>query len=562
VFLLGNPALRMISTRPVEEQAGLQDVVERAAAWLKECIHGKIRGTKIHAVCPAPSEDYMPTRLIEITNNDGQFELKVREMKGCPTEPYAALSYCWGGDQATKSTQALLPQWMISIPWDKLPQTLQDAVTFCDKLHIRFLWVDALCIVQDDPNHKAREIAQMPNVYRNSIFTIAASRASNVQEGFLGERIATEFPDLVFELPYRVTRPPALGSITLIKTKIEPEPLDTRGWALQERLLSPRTIEFGSRQLRCICQHNPRGIIDGWRLHPETNSSRQDKLSDTVVLQFDALQDQPAHAQRAGFEEAMENWFSLVKVYSHRRLTLPTDRILAISGIAERYGRVFGDQYCAGLWRSTFAKALYWKPTHEGGKMHPRPQAWQGPSWSWISVNGPVEFPRFKSTGEHEPQIIAIDIELANPADPYGALLEGSGRLTVRARMSPAVLRFEERRDGMLEVFAGSISMGGGNDIFQIPITYDALETEEERGENNAVFLELSTVLGEQKWSTKGLIARGEGNDTFTRIGTFDYTTSDERSRQNDESLEAWQKRMHYEFCWFSGNKEKVVDIV
>jgi hypothetical protein len=281
-----------------------------------------------------------------------------------------------------------------------------------------------------------------------------------------------------------------------------------------------------------------------------------------LQLEFDALQDRQVHAQHADFEEAMENWFSLVKVYSHRHLTFATDRILAISGIAERYGRVFGDQYCAGLWRSTFAKALYWKSTHEGGKMHSRPQVWQGPSWSWISVNGPVEFPTSRSTDEHEPQIIAVDIKLTNPADPYGALLEGSGRLTVRARKGPAVLSFKEGRDGVMQVLAASISMGGGSDIFQIPITYDALETEEERGENNAVFLELSSVRGDHTWSTKGLIARGDVADTFTRIGTFHYTTPEGRRRQKGESLEAWQKRMYHEFCWFSGNKEEVVDII
>jgi len=137
--------------------------------------------------------------------------------------------------------------WTTSIPWDKLPQTLRDAVIIRDKLRVRYLWVDALCIVQDDANHMAKEIAAMPDVYQNSAFTIAASSASNVRQGFLAKRSRADDPTSIFQLRYQVENPEEVGSIILIRAKIDPEPLDTRAWALQERLLSPRTIEFGTR---------------------------------------------------------------------------------------------------------------------------------------------------------------------------------------------------------------------------------------------------------------------------------------------------------------------------
>jgi hypothetical protein len=305
----------------------------------------------------------------------GERVLRVREMQGCPGEPYAALSYCWGGDQPVKSTLALISKWRMGIPWERLPKTLQDALIVCQMLGIRFLWVDAFCIVQDDPHDKSVEIGQMPNIYRNSTVTIAASRASSVVEGFLGDRTATNFPDQVFELPYQCQNG-QLGSITLIRTHIEPEPLDVRGWTLQERLLSPRTLEFGTRQLRWICQKSNQGISDGWRQAAEHNETRKDNLDDIEVLQaqFDTLQGIQHKMQGRELGKAMENWYRLVRVYTSRSLTVPTDRILAISGIAERYGQAFGDQYCAGIWRATLSSALLWK-TH-GENMQPRPQKW------------------------------------------------------------------------------------------------------------------------------------------------------------------------------------------
>jgi Heterokaryon incompatibility protein (HET) len=89
------------------------------------------------------------------------------------------------------------------IMWQDLPQTLKDAISVTQELHIRFLWIDSLCIVQDDAEETPTEIAHMPEIYSCAAVTILASRASNVQEGFLQNRQITRYPDLVFELPYR-----------------------------------------------------------------------------------------------------------------------------------------------------------------------------------------------------------------------------------------------------------------------------------------------------------------------------------------------------------------------
>ncbi|KAH0565008.1 hypothetical protein GP486_001606 [Trichoglossum hirsutum] len=331
---------------------------------------------------------------------------------------------------------------------------------------------------------------------------------------------------------------------------------------MQERLLSPRTIEFGTRQLRFICQHNPRGITDGWRLKSEENKYRQDNLDDVAVLQadFDALQGTQRQMPIIGFEEGMHNWMKLVEVFTHRFVTMSRDRILAISGIAERYGRVFGDQYCAGIWRSTFAKALFWEPA---GELHPRPQIWQGPSWSWTSINGPVRFTLDSVSDEDELPIVAIDIELANPANPYGELLEGSGHLTLKARTLMALLTFVEDKAFGPEVFAKGVMMRRNITTFTIRVSYDALDpTDEERDANNVVLIELSSKCGDHNWSCRGMVVRLVTEDIYTRVETFEYKTDGTNRRKDDESLEQWQQRVFRELSWFSGECAKVIDII
>ncbi|KAH0565009.1 hypothetical protein GP486_001607, partial [Trichoglossum hirsutum] len=175
-----NPASRVISTRPIEKEGGSDQTFMKVSAWLNECLYEQRRGKKTHSNCPKPTDNYMPTRLVEISSHTDQYRLKLQESKGSVTEPYVALSYCWGGDQPFKLTQKWLNEWIVDIPRDELPQTIKDAVAVCQKLGIRFFWVDSICIIQDDANDKAVEIAQMPHIYRNSTVTVAASRAATV----------------------------------------------------------------------------------------------------------------------------------------------------------------------------------------------------------------------------------------------------------------------------------------------------------------------------------------------------------------------------------------------
>lgn len=551
----GNPAAASIKTRPIEREVGSKAALARVSRWLHACLHETTRGERIHRRCLKPTEGYMPTRLIEITVKERQYELKLREMKNSPSENYCALSYCWGGEQSIKSTRATLAKWLDHLPWEQLPRTLRHAAIVCHSLNIRYLWIDAFCIIQDDDKDKATEISDMANVYRNSTLTIAASRAASAHEGFLGERSAALFTDQVYELAYQPKRAAGLGSIFTIFAQIDPEPLDTRGWTLQERLLSPRTIEFGSRQMRFICQSNPRGVTDGWRLWAEHNNARQDNLENANVLyaEFDALE--PV-LSGPDLTEVFDSWYRLIESYTYRHLSVPQDRILAVSGIAERYGRLLGDKYYAGHWRSSLARSLYWKAKDPS---RPRPQVPQGPSWSWLSLDGPVEFPRISHADSLEPHVVDINAALRNEAHPYGAIFTNDARLTVKARLNSAVLQFQDGLFGKVDAYASGISLNSAaGDIFTMAIDVDCLEEANEgREANDTVFLELSSLFTNREWCTRGLVARAYGENSFFRIGTFDCT----KTKGETETADQWRYRVETEFNWFGGFKAEIYDV-
>ncbi|KAF2736226.1 HET-domain-containing protein [Polyplosphaeria fusca] len=200
------------------------------------------------------------------------------------------------------------------------------------ELGIMFLWVDALCIVQDDPDDKLREIAQMPQVYRCAAITIAVSAHSTVTEGFLQPHTGVSIGGAVIELPFE--------------------------------------------------EHDAR---PGTRCDLDRSSPLDDKISWSTWRYQTAKQ-----------------WYKLLELYTSRRISVPTDRIIAISAIAKEFGdRIGHDIYLAGHWKSMLPFDLAWRVETHG---LPRPMEYQGPSWSWIGINGYVEW-IFDSRGESSPKM-------------------------------------------------------------------------------------------------------------------------------------------------------------
>jgi Heterokaryon incompatibility protein (HET) len=179
---------RSINTRTASDKA-----FQLAQQWLKECLSS-------HPDCNLKNTPFKPTRLVQIIQASASWP--VRLIRPSLAVNYVALSYCWGGTQATL-TKSVEKSWETSIDKGQLLQTIQDAIYVTMRLGIEYIWIDSLCIIQEDSIEKSQEIAKMADVYSSATFTLAASSAATAHEGFLQDRHVTDFPEEVFDLPYK-----------------------------------------------------------------------------------------------------------------------------------------------------------------------------------------------------------------------------------------------------------------------------------------------------------------------------------------------------------------------
>jgi hypothetical protein len=185
-----------------------------------------------------------------------------KQEKQMERQQYVALSYCWGNttDDAAITTEENIGQRLQGIAIQSLPKTIQNAITITRQLGVQYLWVDALCIIQRSEEDWQRECSNMSQIYRNALFTIAASASDNSQGGC---EIATSPLCLVSSLSsaygnrgrFLVEPEPAIRTFGWPDYPVLlDEPLQKRGWCLQERHLSQRIIHFTTEGLLWECR--------------------------------------------------------------------------------------------------------------------------------------------------------------------------------------------------------------------------------------------------------------------------------------------------------------------
>lgn len=276
-----------------------------------------------------------------------------------------------------------------------LPQTLADTVEITRHLGIRYLWIDRLCICQDDDDDWARESAHMAEIYSNAYLVIAANHANDVSVGCFRPTL----PSRIIDLPEYASK--IHVSLTYNGDELESnpsafrfEPLSTRGWALQERLLSPRTLHYNKRQMYFECNH---GIVGGNGYH------REDRYGRLNVVQ----------KKQQGVRNV---WYSILQDYSMRNFTKATDRLPALGGIAKVFEKPSQGNYVAGLWSNALIEGLAWRIFSRAEKPN---ETYIGPSWSWVGYSGVPGEPHFRGNGTLT-KVIDYDVKLKHSANPYG----------------------------------------------------------------------------------------------------------------------------------------------
>jgi hypothetical protein len=373
----------------------------RLEKWLDGCICR-------HPLCgPPPLDSPLPTRVIDVWGVDNSFVALV-ETAG-QRGRYIALSHCWGKSPRLITTKSTLEVYKDGISISALPKTFGDAVTITKKLGVKYLWIDSLCIIQDDPSDWEREASTMGHVYRDSYVTISAASCTDSHDGCFPSRrtrdsyVSVATRSLGYDVPRSssyslngyLTGPPGPGQLSFLRAfeewlpgsaathlmpqytnigafgkRLDPladEHLSTRAWTLQERLLSPRIIHYARDQIYFECESGIRSE-DGFLLTETYFSMR--RLVETQLIPREEHGLRPNEGIsflatpsvfRRSCTRLMGGWLSLVEDYSKRSLTMPQDKLTAVAGVARVLADITGDTYYAGVWRTHLYEDLFWR---------------------------------------------------------------------------------------------------------------------------------------------------------------------------------------------------------
>lgn len=266
---------------------------------------------------------------------------------------WACLSHCWGvGKKPLETTRDTLSQHLIAIPLADLPKTFREAVIFTRRFDIQYLWVDSLCIIQGDFDDWNSQAAQMADIYRNSILTIAASASSGPHEGLFRQADQAHIDEPLTSTMTHTN----LNNIRCRKRLSHDAaelPLLQRCWVHQERLLSPRYLHFSHHEviwecmelLACECggiKHGYRALTPSWPAPKDHRHSGALQLDDWMTRRGPSA------------------WHAVVADYSRMNLKNSADIFPAISGLAKGVREATRRTYVAGLWKENLIVDLVW----------------------------------------------------------------------------------------------------------------------------------------------------------------------------------------------------------
>ena len=324
----------------------------QVAQWMGECLTSHTKCFDMQTV--AATRDILPRRLLDLAPTLHADFIRLESSKPLPLHTvYVTLSHCWGGRCKTTLTASSLATFQAGIELSALPKTFRDAVLLTRKLGIRYLWIDALCIIQDSNQEWIHEASLMGDIYANSSLTISATNSPDSEGGLYHIRS----PLLVW--PCRITATwdcfPFNKLVLYVRSWVGEramEPLSNRGWAFQEWLLSKRIIHLSRDQVRWQCH-----CLAASEVYPgglDDYDLEDDGIPTKNIISL--LKDEDASPKHL--------WRRIREEYSDKYLTVATDRLAAFSEIARMVHKVLKSpkkDYIAGLWRPLLLTELLWE---------------------------------------------------------------------------------------------------------------------------------------------------------------------------------------------------------
>lgn len=313
--------------------------------------------------------------------------------------PFVTLSYCWGKDQKHKLLEKDLNVWtkpngMVALK--ELPRTIQDAVVLMKRLGWQYLWVDALCIVQNNAEVTMDQIEQMDRIYAHSRFTIVAADGSDCDAGLPG--VTT--PRRKMQLIATVQGHRVAVKLPDVRDSLKVSVWNTRGWTYQELLLCSATLFFTSHQLYFECfspELNFEDVYadptDTWPDPNEPYQSPYDHSSARMAIRAHMDHSWNILAEHPPADRYLISVKNFIKEYTYRSLTNPNDIFDAVLGAYNRLERLspaWSRGVVAGLPVLGFDQALTWLPLSAPSRRTTSDKT-SVPQWTWATNNGPVQ---------------------------------------------------------------------------------------------------------------------------------------------------------------------------
>ena len=378
--------------------------------------------------------------------------------------PYVTLSHRWGRKPFLKLTRQTLRTFFDGIPLSTLPCTFQDVIKVTCELGLRWLWIDALCIIQEDDGLRdwLEESASMEKVYANSYCNISATAAMDSSEGLFSSRDTNWNWVETVTLNTKDIREGTQENVscTILDPFFWPKyvddaPVNRRSWVYQERLLAPRVLHWCRDQIAFECREGNRAEcrpdeLPHFRLRSGTlvDDVRLKSVDIEAGKQLRVIREgssnssmNPSRLARMvdevdGIFHLYELWKHWVQVYSKMELTNSQDRLIALSGIArmmttrmEEAG--IRDKYIAGMWQNYMASQLLWFVNEGLGAdrqpfQNTRPATYRAPTFSWASVETPrgITFPETTDQGLLV-QVEVVRLTYRTAKDRFGLLTDG-----------------------------------------------------------------------------------------------------------------------------------------
>jgi hypothetical protein len=376
--------------------------------WLSNC-------KSSHKSCQRNLSDFhlgpegagnFPARLLYVGFQENP-SLKLVQISG-NSHRYAALSYCWGSIERLKplrTTRSNLQSFTQTIPENELPKTIKDATEVTRQLGLHYLWVDSLCIVQDDNDDWREQSNIMGPIFGNAECTIAATGADHCESGLwslgkipkdLHSRGRVDWVKITCSSEGQknsdIFISPDLPGADF-KNDIERSLWSQRAWVIQERILSRRIIHFAKNQLYWECheavfQESSSTSLPHEQLLLTKPAMFQKLLKETTITKRLAVTNHSLHTLLsnltafkdkvryvAGVAPDLQDsepilnrfWARIVFQYNCADITFNSDKLVAIQGLAKSVARVNGQTYFAGLWLEDISRGLFWYSSSEMG---------------------------------------------------------------------------------------------------------------------------------------------------------------------------------------------------